>query len=162
MKKTGIIILAAAVGFLFSSCIRAQHEIPAADTQTSSSASQTESETETTATPPITEETEKTEKAKNTTILQTYTSADFTLISTDESFDQPSGGGDVYGTLTITVAEDTYLLNGAEVSLDEIKALTEGLGENITVIIRDELATDNAYTALTDHLNEKGVPYSEE
>ena len=161
MKRTGIIILAAAVGFLFSSCIREQHEIPEADTQTTS-VSQTESETETTTTPPITEETEKTEKAENTTILQTYTSADFTLISTDESFDQPSGGGDVYGTLTITVAEDTYLLNGAEVSLDEIKALTEGLGENITVIIRDELATDNAYTALTDHLNEKGVPYSEE
>lgn len=97
-----------------------------------------------------------TEQAENT---------DQTSVETTSAIDgSESGGGnpDVYDVIEITVSEDKYYKDHKEITLEEFKEFTKAMDSNTTVKIYDNYATDKAYSALIDYLNEKSILYSEE
>lgn len=86
----------------------------------------------------------------------------------DESADIPeetSGGnaGEMqYNYYKVTVSEDRYYTTDGELTFDELVSEISALNDNYAVEITDDNATLKAYKALTDMLDEKSVPYTED
>lgn len=88
--------------------------------------------------------------------------------TSDESSDIPeetAGGnaGEVqYNYYRVTVSEDRYYTTDGELTFDELVREISALNDNYAVEITDDNATLKAYKALTDMLDEKSVPYTED
>lgn len=84
-----------------------------------------------------------------------------------ESSDIPeetSGGnaGEMqYNYYKVTVSEDRYYIESDELDLDTLIGSISALDDSYIVEIIDNNATLKAYKALTDMLDEKSVPYTE-
>lgn len=63
--------------------------------------------------------------------------------------------------IEITVSENQYYYDNAEISLDDLTELLDGLGKNNIVKIYDDYASAKAYEDLTSLLDEREIPYKE-
>lgn len=80
-----------------------------------------------------------------------------------EIFDETGGGNpDTYKEIEITVSENQYFYNNHEITFDEFTALLKNADVNTTVILSDEMASDNAFSKITDYLDEQNFPYTTE
>lgn len=72
------------------------------------------------------------------------------------------GGNPVEITeIEITVSENQYYYDNAEISFDELTELIDGLGKNNIVKIYDDYASAKAYENLTSLLDKCEIPYKE-
>lgn len=70
-------------------------------------------------------------------------------------------GGEQYTYYKVTVSEDRYFTADGELTFEELADKISSFGDDFAVEIADDNATLKAYKALTDMLDEKSVPYTE-
>lgn len=81
--------------------------------------------------------------------------------SESEEFDESAGGNpDEYKIIEITVSSNQYFYNNHEITYDEFVEMLVEADAITTVIITDELASDGAFTKITQYLDEQKIPYS--
>lgn len=79
---------------------------------------------------------------------------------TSEEFDETGGGNpDTYKEIEITVSENQYFYNNHEITFDEFTDLLKDADVNTTIRLSDEMASDSAFSKITDYLDEQNIPY---
>lgn len=85
-----------------------------------------------------------------------------TSVTTVGESNSAEGGNSVEITeIEITVSDNQYYYDNAEISFDELTELIDGLGKNNIVRIYDDYASAKAYEDLTALLDEREIPYKE-
>lgn len=110
---------------------------------------------------------EETEQAvtENTLITEAVSSEEAESETSAESiaseeFDETGGGNpDTYKEIEITVSENQYFYNNHEITFDDFTALFKDANVNTTVRLSDEMASDSAFSKITDYLDEQNIPY---
>lgn len=99
-----------------------------------------------------------TELSEMTTIAENVSE---TAPSITEVTEGETGGGnpDAYKEIEITVADNQYFYNNHEISFDELCDLFENVDSNTSIVIFDEMASESAYTKITEYLDEHKTPY---
>lgn len=88
------------------------------------------------------------------------TTSDTTTGETTEGNSAAEGGNSDFASyIEVTVSEDKYFYENHEISYDDLIEVMDGLDENTAVRISDENAALNAFEALTDALEERGILY---
>ncbi|WP_432650608.1 hypothetical protein [Huintestinicola sp.] len=77
----------------------------------------------------------------------------------EEYCETGGGNADTYKEIEITVSDNQYFYNNHEITLSEVCEILDSLDSNTTIILFDEMATESAFSKITDYLDERKISY---
>lgn len=104
-------------------------------------------------------ETETTELSTITSIAESINETSAEISETTKGEETGGGNPDTYKEIEITVSDNQYFYNNHEISFDELCDLFVNFDSNTSIIIYDEMASESAYTKITEYLDEQKIPY---
>lgn len=107
-----------------------------------------------------TENPPQTSAAETTAAPEPETTAAETVAATAETTAE-GGNPAESGEIRITVSEEAYLYDNAEISFDDLVDLLDGLADGTAVAVQDDNAAQRAYQQLMDALTERNIAYTE-
>lgn len=57
------------------------------------------------------------------------------------------------------MSDNQYFYNNHEITLSEVCEILDSLDSNTTIILFDEMATESAFSKITDYLDERKISY---
>lgn len=110
----------------------------------------------------ITETVNQVENEINSTSISIVEIPDETSVQStvSEEYDETGGGNaDTYKEIEITVSDNQYFYNNHEITYSELCEILDSLDSNTTIILFDEMATESAFSKITDYLDERKISY---
>ena len=110
----------------------------------------------------ITETVNQVENEINSTSISIVEIPDDTSVQStvSEEYDETGGGNaDTYKEIEITVSDNQYFYNNHEITYSELCEILDSLDSNTTIILFDEMATESAFSKITDYLDERKISY---
>lgn len=157
IKKSLVLLLVISSVLALSGCKKNKAEDEAQmdnNTQENISVSNTASVTVSESSITISIESESTE-------IDTNSDTETSVTTVGESSPAEGGNPAEITEIEITVSENQYYYDNAEISFDELTELIDGLGKNNIVKIYDDYASAKAYENLTSLLDKCEIPYKE-
>lgn len=110
----------------------------------------------------ITETVNQVENEINSTSISIVEIPDETSVQStvSEEYDETGGGNaDTYKEIEITVSDNQYFYNNHEITYSELCEILDNLDSNTTIILFDEMATESAFSKITDYLDKRKISY---